>query len=336
MMRMSLVWHLCRQAILVVFVVAPMQRAQAIVVPHVGCPNLAVHTLDRSVTFYTSILAFKQQSTKDSSQMVRLEPGLPATTTARTAHLTLGDECLDLTQYGSPQGKAFPVDSHADDLWFQHIAIVVSDMDAAYLRLRKANVRSVSNEPQVLPLSNKAASGIGAFYFRDPDGHYLELIHFPPGKGQAKWQQSANRLFLGIDHTAIAVSNMERSLHFYRDELGLHEVGESDNFGLEQEHLSGVFNAHVLIAGLRGAAGIGIELLCYVTPTDGRAIPSRQRPDDLASWQIPVEVGADQVSPNSQALDGTRWKALPSASKAGPRAAWIKDPDGHLLELIKP
>jgi catechol 2,3-dioxygenase-like lactoylglutathione lyase family enzyme len=319
-------------AAMVVVTLSFVQSAKASATPHVGCPDVPVHELDRSVLFYTSVLEFNLQSTKNTSATAWVEPGLTRTASARTAHLTLGEECLDLTQYGSPQGKAFPMDSHADDLWFQHIAIVVSDMHAAYLRLRVANVQSVSNEPQVLPITNKAASGIAAFYFRDPDGHYLELIYFPPGKGQSKWQQPAHGLFLGIDHTAIAVSDMQRSLHFYRDELGLHEVGESNNVGPEQEHLSGVFNAHVLIAGLRGASGIGIELLCYVTPSDGRAIPSGQQPDDLAEWQTPIQLEADSI----RALRGTRWTALPSPSETGLEAAWIKDPDGHLLELLKP
>jgi hypothetical protein len=49
----------------------------------------------------------------------------------------------------------------------------------------------------------------------------LEIIFFPPGKGDSRWQSSGNKLFLGIDHTAIVVSSTQNSLKYYRDTLGL-------------------------------------------------------------------------------------------------------------------
>ena len=74
----------------------------------------------------------------------------------------------------------------------------------------------------------------------------------PPGKGDPRWQER-DRLFLGVDHTAIAVSDTGRSLAFYRDRLGLHIAGTSENWGGEQELLSGVPGAHVRITTLRAA-----------------------------------------------------------------------------------
>src|SRR5438552_15572028 len=98
-------------------------------------------------------------------------------------------------------------------------------MDKAYDRLRQHKVKHVSTAPQTLPAWNKGAAGIKAFYFRDPEDHVLEIIWFPPGKGDPKWQRNqADRLlsyrqstisyqpstlFLGIDHTAIVVSDTE-------------------------------------------------------------------------------------------------------------------------------
>ena len=116
--------------------------------------------------------------------------------------------------------------------------------------------------------------------FRDPDQHPLELIKYPPGKGDPRWQER-DRLFLGIDHTAIAASDTERSLAFYRDRLGLRIVGQSENWGVEQERLSGVPGAHVRITTLRAASGPGIELLHYLAPRDGHPTPPDTSPDDL-------------------------------------------------------
>src|SRR6185369_3330166 len=128
---------------------------------------------------------------------------------------------------------------------------------------RSHHVGHVSSGPQTLPRWNRAAAGIQAFYFVDPDGHTLELIHFPKGKGDPRWQTRGNCqrtpaelcLFLGIDHTAITVADTDRSLELYRDRLGLRVAGESENLGPEQEHLNGVFGAHLRITALRAAAG---------------------------------------------------------------------------------
>jgi catechol-2,3-dioxygenase len=65
-----------------------------------------------------------------------------------------------------------------------------------------------------------------------------QIIHYPPDKGNPRWQEPSDSLFLGIDHTAIAVSNTAESLQFYQDLLGLTVAGESHNFGNEQAHLN--------------------------------------------------------------------------------------------------
>src|SRR5207249_11847147 len=85
---------------------------------------------------------------------------------------------------------------------------------------------------------NPNAGGIRAFYFRDPDDHPLEILQFPAGKGDPKWQRAEGRLFLGIDHTAIVVASTDASLRFYRDLLGLRIAGTSLNYGPEQERLN--------------------------------------------------------------------------------------------------
>jgi len=104
-----------------------------------------------------------------------------------------------LSSLRRPEAAPIPPDSRSNDLWFQHLAIVVSDMDTAYATLCGHNVQHVSTAPQTLPDYITAAAGIRAFYYRDPDGHNLELIWFPEGKGAPRWQ-SKNRLFFGIDH----------------------------------------------------------------------------------------------------------------------------------------
>src|SRR5258706_547970 len=105
---------------------------------------------------------------------------------------------------------------------------------------------------QVLPAWNPNAGGIRSFYFRDPDGHPLEVLRFPQDKGNAKWHLPTDKLFLGIDHTAIVISDTEASLRFYRDRLGMEVAGESGNYGPEQERLKNVFGACLHITALKG------------------------------------------------------------------------------------
>src|SRR5207245_10364509 len=141
---------------------------------------------------------------------------------------------------------------------------------------------------QTLCRCGKAAAGIQAFDFRDPDQHNLGIMYFPPSKGDRRWHEKADKLFLGIDHTAIGIANTEASLHFYRDLLGFRKAGESENFGTEQEHLNQVFGAHLHITGMRADAGPGIEFLEYLTPRDGRARSADIRANDIVHWQTMI------------------------------------------------
>jgi catechol 2,3-dioxygenase-like lactoylglutathione lyase family enzyme len=253
----------------------------------------------------------------------------------RRLELTLGSEHITLLQFVTPaDGRVVPPDSHGNDLWFQHVAIVVSDMARAYDWLRVHHVAHVSSTPQTLPHWNHAASGIQAFYFADPDGHTLEIIHFPKGKGDPRWQtlRSCQRaqaelcLFLGIDHTAITVSDTDQSLEFYRDRLGLRVAGQSENYGPEQEHLNGVFGAHLRITALRAATGPGIELLEYIAPRGGRPMPADVRANDLFHWQVTARVDDVAAVGAAATATGGRWVA-----RGATREGLVRDRDGHAL-----
>jgi len=176
---------------------------------------------------------------------------------------------------------------------------------------------------------------------KDPGGHPLEILWFPPSKGDARWHRAGDRLFLGIDHTAIVVADTDRSLACYRDALGLRVVGESDSHGPEQERLNNVFGVRLRITTLRAGAGPGVELLQYLTPGDGRPIPAAARANDLAHWQTALTV-ADAAAAE-RALRGGAC-AVRSPGVVAPaeralgfaRAVRLGDPDGHALALREP
>jgi catechol 2,3-dioxygenase-like lactoylglutathione lyase family enzyme len=329
-------WFSAAFAALFAFAVAA--RADEAVRAHaVARVGFTVRDLDASVRFFQDVLAFERVSERElaGEGVERLSAVFPAR--VRVARLRLGREELELTEYLAPSdGRAFPARSHGNDLWFQHVAIVVSDMDAAYAKLRALRVRHASPGPQRLPDWNPNAGGIEAFYFRDPDGHFLELIQFPEGKGDPRWQDARGRLFLGIDHTAIAVRDTEASLAFYRDVLGLRIAGASENHGPEQERLNAVFGARLRITGLTAGAGPGVELLEYLAPGAGRARPRDARANDLLYWHTDFAVRDARRAERALIAAGAALDS-PGAVEAPElgRALTAADPDGHRIRLIE-
>jgi catechol 2,3-dioxygenase-like lactoylglutathione lyase family enzyme len=310
--------------------------AQQPVAIAVGPIGMTVSDIDRSLDFYTHVLHFSKLSDEEfAGENIEHLKGIFGVR-IRVARLQLGDEQIELTQYLAPQGRPLPIDSRSNDRWFQHIAIIVRDMDAAYAWLRENKIQFASSGPQTLPAWNKNAGGIKAFYFRDPDNHVLEVLWFPEGKGLPKWHKAGSELFMGIDHTAIVVGSTETSLHFYRDLLGLRVAGESENYGTEQEHLNNVFGARLRITSLRADSGPGIEFLEYLAPRDGRPIPSDVRANDLAHWETelitrqPAQSWAN-VLRNAEHVSSQ----IEDLSIAGDAATEfiVKDPDGHAVTL---
>jgi len=314
--------------------------ALAQLIKSVDAVGMTVSDMDRSVEFFSKVLSFEKVSDIEvaGSEYERLQGVFGAR--MKIVRMRLGDELIELIEYLAPKGRPIPVDSRSNDPWFQHIAIVVSDMDKAYQQLRANKVQHTSTGPQRIPDWNKAAAGIKAFYFKDPDSHNLELIYFPSGKGNPKWQQPNGRLFLGIDHTAIAVSDTDHSLQFYRDILGMKLTGEGENYGTEQEHLNGVFGSRVRIRGLRAEAGPGIEFLEYLTPRDGRPALPDIRANDLWHWQATLRVSHAKEAADKLRVERTEFVS-PGVIAISDRAIGInkafltRDPDKHGVQLIE-
>jgi catechol 2,3-dioxygenase-like lactoylglutathione lyase family enzyme len=322
---------------LLLFVAAAAQAA----VREVGAIGITVGDLDRVLPFYTNTLPFELKGiTTASGRELDALLGLSNAKT-RSAELQLGAERITLTEHLGNKGRPIPPDSRSFDHWFQHIAIVVRDMDAAYAHLRRAKVKHVSTAPQTLPAWNKDAGGIKAFYFRDPEDHVLEIIWFPPGKGDPKWQragaESGAPLFLGIDHTAIVVSDTDRSLAFYRDALGMKVVGGAENHGAEQEHLNQVFGARLRITALRAERGPGIEFLEYIAPPGGRPLPIDAKSNDLVFWQTSLLVPNVREQLQGLRTAGGVWVSREAKAVSTPAAcaALVRDPDGHALHFIQ-
>ena len=267
--------------------------------------SLTVSDLAGSAAFYTGALGFgmPEPACEADPAMARLlgASGL------RTVRLRRGGQVLELAAF-DPPGAAYPPGSRSNDLWFQHCALAVDDMAAAYARLARHPFTPISRSgPQALP------GGTSAYKFRDSDGHPLELIALAqPDPATAG----------GIDHSAISVSSAERSAAFYADTLGLRVAARQVNTGPAQDALDGLDSARVDVVALVPAQPAPhVELLGYRTPSGRPAAP--MQPGDIAASRLVLQVDSLAGHPGAAVLS------------SGARAAVMHDPDGHALLLLE-
>lgn len=219
-----------------------------------------------------------------------------------------------------PPGAPYPDDPAATDPFFQHLAIPVRDMGAAMAQLAPRTPTPISHGgPQRLPAST---GGVTAYKFRDPDGHPLELIVFPEGPPADRWRDAPG-LFLGIDHSAITVTDLEATLAFLSGTLGLTVGARGLNQGPEQARLDGVDDPQVDVIALTPPdPAPHVELLHYRVPTTRRTLSFG--PADRASTRFIFSAADLQDLPRSLRGAGL----APRISSDG-AAVSCAGPDGH-------
>ena len=243
--------------------------------------------------------------------------------------LRLGGQTIRLIRAG-PGGRLYPAGVAGWSPLFQHIAIVVVDMARAYAHLCTIpGWTAISTTgPQKLPVASGAVS---AFKFRDPEGHPLELIAFPPGAVPRQWQTQSPNVCLGVDHSAVSVSSTAISIEFYEG-LGLERSGGSLNVGREQAMLDDVSDAVVEVTALTPAhATPHVELLCYRGDFD-RRVPA-QAINDATATRLVLSVDSRATL---EAICARASRTLLSGPKLGEDnhyCALLHDPDGHLICL---
>jgi catechol 2,3-dioxygenase-like lactoylglutathione lyase family enzyme len=207
--------------------------------------------------------------------------------------LKLGESRIDLDSF-EVGGRPYPADTTAADTLFQHFALVTADAAVDWTRASAAGAQPISRDgPVALP---KAAGGVTAVKFRDPDGHPLELLQFPDSKRTT----GAVR----IDHSAISIADAAASIAFYASH-GLTLGDRTLNHGKEQGMLDGLNGVEVDVIPLlpRGRSP-HLELLAYRSPRESPHAP---------------------LATNDVAATRLLWSADTDAL--------IRDPDGHLHQL---
>jgi glyoxylase I family protein len=142
---------------------------------------------------------------------------------------------------------------------------------------------------------------------------------------------------IATGHTGITVSNLERSLAFWRDVLGFELSHRAHQIGELAEEITGVPGAEISLAVLK-APGHKIELLEYLAPKDRKHVDLR--PCDVGSVHVAFTVENLDAVLNAIAASG--WCAagkpqtLQSGPNAGKRVVYVRDPDGTTIEFMQP
>lgn len=142
---------------------------------------------------------------------------------------------------------------------------------------------------------------------------------------------------VGAHHTSFTVANLDRSLAFFRDVLGLEVVGGREVRDDYIGQIVGFPGAVIRVALLRIPGGHHVELFEYVQPLGQAVAP---RPCDPGSCHLAL------LTPDLPALyqelkaKGADFQCEPVLITAGPNkggyGVYLRDPNGILLELFQP
>jgi glyoxylase I family protein len=139
------------------------------------------------------------------------------------------------------------------------------------------------------------------------------------------------------DHTGITVSNLERSLAFWRDVLGFEFSHRTHQAGELASQITGVPGAEISLAVVK-APGHKIELLEYHAPADRNA-ENQLRPCDVGAVHVALTVDnldivLDRIAASGWHAAGTA-QTLTTGPNAGKRVVYVRDPDGTTIELMQ-
>ena len=141
---------------------------------------------------------------------------------------------------------------------------------------------------------------------------------------------------IATNHTSFTVSDIDRSLAFFRDALGFEVTSKGPRSPSLIQAITGVEGAEVLIAYVRGP-GHSIELIEYIKPETRSSV--RPQPCDTGFSHIAYDV--DDIDAAIQAARDHSVEpigpvvAIDQGPNRGSRVAYLRDPDGITIEFIE-
>ena len=143
-------------------------------------------------------------------------------------------------------------------------------------------------------------------------------------------------MIVGVHHTSRTVSDLDRSLAFYRDLLGMPVELDTEMQGEMLEREVAMPGAHLRICLLRTGADTVLELLQYLQPV-GTPFPAGVRPADVGTHHVALLVADIRASYDALTRAGVEFTYPPQEVDAGYfRGHWTAycyDPDRLIVEL---
>tara|TARA_A100001037_G_scaffold298327_1_gene321849 strand:- start:21786 stop:22322 length:537 start_codon:yes stop_codon:yes gene_type:complete len=146
-------------------------------------------------------------------------------------------------------------------------------------------------------------------------------------------EKKAKATIKRVNHTGISVSDMERSLAFYRDLLGLELVFDSDLDDVPPLNaVVGMDEARGRVTWLR-AGDTMIELWQWDSP-QGRPLPDDYRPADKGVTHYALEV--DDVDELYERVVAAGFHANTKPLDLGlHKTTYIRGPDDEIIEILE-
>ena len=136
-----------------------------------------------------------------------------------------------------------------------------------------------------------------------------------------------------MHHTGMCVSDMEKSLAFYRDLLGMEVTIDSRITGPDIEEIMGLEGVDVRRVYVCGYGG-KLELFEYASPK-GKPFPADFGVNDVGISHIAFEVENLQELYEEFSAKGVRFNNPPLPVKGRGMVCYLRDPDGITLELLE-
>ena len=141
---------------------------------------------------------------------------------------------------------------------------------------------------------------------------------------------------IATNHTSFTVSDLDRSLAFFRDALGFEVTSKGPRSPSLIQAITGVEGAEVLIAYVRGP-GHSIELIEYIKPETRSSV--RPQPCDTGFSHIAYDVddidAAIKAARDHSVEPSGPVVAIEQGPNRGSRVAYLRDPDGITIEVIE-
>jgi glyoxylase I family protein len=135
-------------------------------------------------------------------------------------------------------------------------------------------------------------------------------------------------------HAAMSIADLDRSIRFYRDLLGMNLEWRIDHRrSMPLEEVVGLKDVDVSYAMLSGHGG-RIELFQYHSPR-GKPFPADKPVSDIGITHIAFEVkGIDGLYEKLRS-HGVRFNSPPREIRPGVKAAYFHDPDEIIVEFVQ-